>query len=338
MAKGTWALDVEVVELELRERFTIARESWDVARNVFVRLSHGGACGLGEASPDEGSGETVAAVARDLAAVDLERLGGPFDLEGLGDLLPEGSARCALDIALHDLAARLAGISVGELLGVGGRPLPVTSVTVPIADVREMVARARSLANHPVIKMKVGFDGDVGAVRAVRDVYGGRIRVDANEGWKPSAAMSRLAQLEELGIELCEQPIPAGDRDALRRVTGSTSIPVLADEDVRTAADVASLAGCVDGVNLKLRKAGGIRETVRAIAVARSLGMTVMLGCDLESGVAATAQAHVAALVDHADVDGPLLLKRDPWPGVAYAQGVMTLPEGPGLGVREAAA
>jgi L-alanine-DL-glutamate epimerase-like enolase superfamily enzyme len=121
----------------------------------------------------------------------------------------------------------------------------------------------------------------------------------------------------------------------LQRVTEATTIPVFADEDVCTSGDVARLHGVVDGVNLKLRKCGGIREAVKAMAVARAGGMRVMLGCDLVSGVAATAEAHLAALVDHADVDGPLLLARDPYPGVSYERGRLDLPDGPGLGLAE---
>ncbi|CAN5603721.1 dipeptide epimerase [soil metagenome] len=328
-------MNASVVDLPLAERFTIARESWDVAANVFVRLRCDDVEGLGEVSPDPSRDGSVAAVAAQLDAVDLGRLAGPFDLEGVAHLLPAGSARAALDIALHDLAGKVAGVSVAELLGVGGRRLPPTSVTVPIAKVEEMVARAVSLGDHPILKMKVGFEGDVDAVRSVRGVYRGALRIDANEGWDETTAHERLGLLEELDIELCEQPIPAGRPEALRRVTESTSIPVLADEDVCTSADVARLAGVVDGVNLKLRKAGGIRETVKAIATARAHGMKVMLGCDLESGIAATAEASVASLVDHADLDGPLLLAEDPWPGVRYARGAMTLPAGPGLGVED---
>jgi L-Ala-D/L-Glu epimerase len=332
-----WSVNASVVELPLAERFTIARESWDSARNVFVTVERDGTTGVGEVSPAESAGESPDAIVAELQSVGLDALAGPFDLESVTALLPAGSARAALDIALHDLAAQLAGCSVAELLGVGGRRLPPTSVTVPISDVAAMVRRAEALTDHPVIKIKVGFGGDVAAVAAVRDVYDGRIRIDANEGWDEPTATARLAELEAFDIELCEQPVPAGNPGALARLTRGTSIPVFADEDVRTAADVARLAEAVDGVNLKLRKAGGIRETVRAIATARAHGLDVMLGCDLESGLAATAQASVAALVDHADLDGPLLLASDPWPGVRYERGRMTLPPGPGLGVQPAA-
>lgn len=327
-------MEVFARDLPLAHRFTISSASWESARNVFVVVRHNGHTGVGEASPDERSGESAESVAARIQEADLDELEGPFDLEGLAPLLEAGTARSALDIALHDLAGKTAGLSVAELLGCAGGHLPPTSVTVPIGSSQEMTARARALADYPILKVKVGFEGDVDAVRSVREVYGGVIRIDANEGWDLDEAKSRLAALEEVDIELCEQPVAASDTAALAEVASATTIPVLADEAVCTSADVARLSGAVAGVNLKLRKAGGIRETVKAIAVARALRMKVMLGCDLTSGIAATAEAHVAALVDHADLDGPLLLADDPWPGVTYSKATMTRPPGPGLGLR----
>ena len=335
MRQGLWKLDVEPVDLPLAEPFVIARAAWEVAHNVVVRVSFQGRRGLGEAQPEARWGETREGVIAQLASVDLDALTSPFDLEAVLELLPAGSARCALDIALHDLAATLAGVSVAELLGAAGRPPPPTSVTIPIAPLEKMIERARAHADYPVLKIKVGFEGDLDAVAAVRGVFSGAIRVDANEGWDVDTARARLEEMERLDVELCEQPISAGDHEALAKVAESTSIPVVADEDARTAADVAALAGTVDGVNVKLGKAGGIREAVKAIAVARAHGMLVMLGCNLESGIAATAGAHVASLVDFVDLDGPLLLARDPFPGVAYERGRLVVPPGPGLGVRE---
>jgi L-alanine-DL-glutamate epimerase-like enolase superfamily enzyme len=328
-------ITVEARELALKERFEIAREVWDSTTNVFVFASYGDAVGVGEAGPADRWGETVESVVADLEAVDLGRLSGPFDLEGIADLLPPGSARCALDIALHDLAATMAGLPLNEFLGLGGRSAPPTTVTVPIADVDRMVARATSLKDHPALKLKVGFDGDVDVVRQIRSVFDGAIRIDANEGWSRDEAIERLEAMAELDIELCEQPIKGGNFDDLAMVNERSSIPVFADEDVGDSKDVAALDGVVTGVNLKLRKTGGIRELLKAVAVARAQGMKVMLGCDLDTGVAATAGAHVASLMDFADLDGPLLLAEDPFPGVTYDKGQMGLPTGPGLGIRK---
>ena len=330
MRTANWELEAYAVDLELAEPFTIARRSWDVATSVFVRLSHSGHTGIGECSPEGSPGEVVDQLEGRLG---LEALDGPFDLEGLSILLDAGPARAALDIAMHDLAARRAGLSVRELLGLSGRPLPQTSVTLAITEPSRTVSKAKALSDHPILKVKVGFEGDVEMIEAVRAAYSGRIRLDANEGWSEAEATNRLKTLERFDIELCEQPIPSGDFAALSRVTGATSIPIYADEDVRTAADVAALAGSVDGVNLKLRKTGGIREAVRAAAVARAHSLGVMIGCDLTSGVAAIAEASLAALADFVDIDGPLLLRYDPWSGVGYDKGMLLLPPGPGLGV-----
>jgi L-alanine-DL-glutamate epimerase-like enolase superfamily enzyme len=330
-----WGLEAFQRDLELAEKFTIATISWEVASNVFVRVRYDGFEGIGEVAPDERWGDSPASTVGELSAVEPRSLGDPFDLESVLELLPAGATRCALDIARHDLAAKLAGVSVAELLGLGGRSLPATSVTVPIAEVDAMVERAGHLADHPCLKLKVGFEGDVDAVAAIRSAYNGIIRIDANEGWTVDQAIQSLRELEAFDIELCEQPIPRNRLDELRRVTEATSIPVFADEDVSTASDVAKLAGVVDGVNLKLRKTGGMREALRAISTARALGLGVMLGCDLTSGVSATAEASIASLVDYADIDGPLLLASDPHPGVTYDNGKLTLPRGPGLGVRD---
>ncbi len=319
--------------MPLKERFTIARKTWDVATSVFVVVGHDGIEGFGECGPDARWGETPESALAQLESVDLDRLDGPFDLETVAELLPPGSARCALDVALHDLAAKRAGLPLRHLLGVGDRQPPPTSVTVPIADPDAMAARAAGLADHPVIKTKVGFDGDVDVIEAIRAVFPGRIRVDANEGWTEDEAMSRLSLLDRFDIELCEQPIPAGDHAALERVTEASPILVYADEDAGTAADVAGLAGVVDGVNLKLRKAGGIRETWRGIVAARAHGLGVMLGCDLDSGIAMGAAAALAPLCDFIDLDGPLLLAADPHPSVRYERGTLVMPGGPGLGV-----
>jgi L-alanine-DL-glutamate epimerase-like enolase superfamily enzyme len=337
-SRETWALEITPLRLELAETFRIARETSTFADNVFVTLRFASVSGVGEANPASRWNESVESVVKQLKDVDPGELGNPFNFEGLLEILPPGSARAALDIAIHDLAGKIAGLSVTKLLGLKGRSLPRTSVTIPIKDVDAMVEKARSLADHPVLKMKVGFDGDVQAVARIREAFGGTLRIDANEGWREEEAIERLKSLERFNIELCEQPIPAGDHDALRRVTESTSIAVFADEDVCTAKDVAALAGIVDGVNLKLRKTGGIREAVHAIATARAHDLKVMLGTDLVSGIGATAEAHLGGLVDHLDIDGPLLLKEDPFPGVTYDRGRLTVPDLPGLGVKGAPA
>ena len=335
MARPGFQIELRLIDLPLAERFTIARQTWTVATSLFVKVTYGSATGWGEVQPADRWGETPDSALEQVASVDLGALRGPFDLEAVGRLLPAGSARCALDIAFHDLAGKLAGLPIRALLGLGERGPEPTSVTVPIAEPSAMVERAKRFAAYPIIKTKVGFDGDVEAIGSIRDVYRGRIRVDANEGWDVDAAIDRLEALAEYDIELCEQPIAAGDLDGMRKVREASPIPIYADEDVCTSEDVVRLQGSVDGVNLKLRKTGGLREFVRCVAVARALDMGVMIGCDLESGIAISAGAHVAPLADFVDLDGPLLLKEDPYPGIAYEGATLRIPDAPGLGVRK---
>lgn len=327
------SIDVQVRELPLKERFTIARETWDSSTNVYVVARYGDAIGLGEVGPAGRWDESVESVVKQLETLDISRLSGPFDLEGVGDLLPAGSARCALDIALHDLAATVAGVPLNHFLGLAGRPIPPTSVTIGITDVDRMVERAKAFTDHPIIKIKVGFDGDVDAVRALRAAFPGKIRIDANEAWSADEAIQRLEALAEFDIELCEQPIHGGNLDDLARVTAASPIPVFADEDVGDSSDVAKLVGVVHGVNLKLRKAGGIRELVKAVHTARAHRMKVMQGCDLDSGIQTGAGAAIASLMDHVDLDGPLLLAEDPFPSITYDRGTITLPDRVGIGV-----
>src|SRR5688572_22874133 len=182
-SRESWALDATAIELRLKERFKIARETWDTTTNFFVTLRFAGVSGVGEASPDEHWGETVDSVLHQLQEVEIASLGNPFNLEGVRELLPPGSARAALDIALHDLAGKIAGVPVCKLLGTKGRALPPTSLTIPIAETDAMLARVDSLSDHPILKVKVGFDGDVDFIRAMREAFKGAIRVDANEGW-----------------------------------------------------------------------------------------------------------------------------------------------------------
>jgi L-Ala-D/L-Glu epimerase len=334
VASDKWNVKATGANLPLAEKFVISREAWDVARNVIVEVTYDGLTGIGACDPADRWGESVDSVVETVEAFDFERLADPFDLEALAYHLPAGSARSAIDIALHDLAAQIAGVPLFKLLGLRADRLPPTSVTVPIATTDEMVTRAEKLRDHPILKLKVGFDGDVETLRSIRGVYDGVVRIDANEGWSADDAIGRLLEMSAFDIAFCEQPVHADDEDGLRRVAERSAIPIFADESACTAADVARLASSVAGVNLKLRKAGGIREVIKGISVARAHGLAVMIGCDLETGVGCTAAAHLGSLVDHLDVDGFLLLAHDPYPGVVSDRGTLSLPTGPGLGVK----
>jgi L-Ala-D/L-Glu epimerase len=331
-------VSTRIVELELAETFTISRGTQDVAEVVHVEIEHEGERGFGEAAPTDHYGESVAS-AQEFIDHHASLLGDdPFALaeidEKLAQLPGEQAAKAAVDAALHDLQGKLLGLPVWRLLGLR-REGPPTSFTVVLADPDEMARKAeRDAARFRRLKLKLGGrDGlDLERVRAVRGVTDLPLQVDANEAWSLEQALETVPELADLGVEYCEQPLPAGDPGGAELKLRSP-LPIYVDEDCHTLADVAACAGRAHGINIKLAKSGGIREALRMIHAARALGLGVMLGCMLESGLGIAAAAQIASLCDHVDLDGNLLLRRDPWPGVGFEEGRQLPANAPGLGV-----
>jgi L-alanine-DL-glutamate epimerase-like enolase superfamily enzyme len=327
------------LELPLVHPFRIARGEERIASTVLVRIGDGELEGLGEATPVARYGENVEGA---IAALDGRRLepGDPFQLETLIDQAIPAATRAGLDIALHDLIGKHLGIPLYALFGLDPGRAPVTSFTIGIADPDKTLRKLAEIGAHPILKVKLGLgtpSEQIETIAAIRSRYTGAIRIDANEGWNVDTAVRILRELARYDIEFCEQPIPAGSPQSLRAIRERVSIPIVTDEDSLVAADLPALYGCVDGVNVKLAKTGGIRGALAMIHTARAMGLKIMLGCMVESAIAATAAAHLSPLVDWADIDGPFLTARDPFSGVQYEGGKLILPSAPGLGVREAA-
>jgi L-Ala-D/L-Glu epimerase / N-acetyl-D-glutamate racemase len=327
-----------IATLELAETFVISRESQDTAEVVQVELHHDGVSGVGEGAPIDRYGESAESALQYIEEF-ADALGeDPFALDEIAARLEprEWAARSALDAALHDLQGRLTGVPVWKLLGL--RQLgPPTSWTIWLGDPDDMGNRAAGVADRFLrLKLKLGArDGrDVDRVRAVRETTEVPLQVDVNEYWTLDEALDALPQLAELGVEYCEQPLPAGDPDG-PRLKAASPIPIYVDEDCHRLDSVAACAARADGINIKLAKSGGIREAVRMAHAARALGLGVMLGCMIESGLGIAAAAQVATLCDHVDLDGNLLLAYDPWPGVEFRDGIQVPADEPGLGVRE---
>ncbi len=333
------SLSVTPIELPLHHPFTIARGEELVAQTAIVRVRGRQCEGIGEATPIERYGESVESV---VAYFESHALASndPYRLEALLHSGIPPAARAGLDLALHDLIGKELGKPLYALLGLDPAAAATTSFTIGIADPETTLQKLEEARDFPILKIKLGRGTpaeQVETIAAIRTRYGGALRIDANEGWEVESAVAILRDLERYEIELCEQPIPAGRPHELRAIRERVAIPIVADEDAHVASDLPALAGCVDGVNVKLAKTGGIRGALAMIHTARAMGMKVMLGCMVESAIAATAAAHLSPLVDWADIDGPLLISRDPFAGVGYDGGKLLLPDAPGLGVREAA-
>jgi L-alanine-DL-glutamate epimerase-like enolase superfamily enzyme len=332
---------VRVVRLELAETFVISREVSDFADVVHVALGHDGVTGIGEGAPVDRYGESAKS-ARRFVEEHAELVGAdPFALEDVVERLAaipgEQAAKAAIDAAFHDLQGKLLGLPVGRLLGMP-RSGPPTSWTVWLGDPDDMARRAETAAAwYRRLKLKLGGgDGlDVERVRAVRARTDLPLMVDVNEWWSLEEALENLPQLAELGVEYCEQPLRAGDEGG-RELRARSPVPIYVDEDCHTLADVAVCAEIAHGINIKLAKSGGIREAIRMVHAARALRLGVMLGCMLESGLGIAAGCCVAPLCDHVDLDGNLLLREDPCPGVELLDGVQVPSLAPGLGVSAA--
>ena len=321
-----------VVTLRLAETFTISRSSEDAADVVQVEIRHGDVSGFGEAAPIERYEESAASAREWFDGVELGD--DPFALDEIWAGLPPGqqAARSAVDSALHDLQGKLTGLPVHKLLGLR-RAGPPTSWTIWLGDPDDMARRTEKIASRGFKRLKLklgGRDGlDVERVRAVRSVTGLPLQCDVNEAWTLAEALETIPQID---VEYCEQPLVAGDSDGpeLKR---RSPVPIYVDEDCHTLDDVADCAERAHGINIKLAKSGGIREAVRMVAAARALGLGVMLGCMIESGLGIAAGVHIASLMDHVDLDGNLLLADDPAPGVAFVEGMQLPSQAPGLGV-----
>ena len=328
--KLTW----EPLTLKLATAFNIAHGSYTERYNVLARLESDGLVGLGEAPVVPYLGESREGV-MDTLARSADVLGDdPWLIEDILARLPVGSAaaRSAVSLTLYDLHGQRLGQPLWRVLGLNPARAPQTSVTIGIDTPEVMAAQARAL-NAPILKVKLGSPDDVRLVQAVREATTAAIRVDANAGWTRDTAAALLPRLAELDIEFVEQPLAAEDWEGLRWLRERSPLPLFADEAVRSTADVARLAGAVDGVVVKLAKFGGIREALRAIDLAHALDMQVMLSCMVESTLGVSAASHLAPLAEYADLDGPLLIANDPFQGMAYDGARLVLPIGPGLGV-----
>ena len=340
----------EVLSLELRDPFRIARSDHAEGTRVttvIVELRHDDypeLVGVGEGYPDRFYGETPETMAAVFPLL-LDRLGqrGGFEPTQRGLIIAgailgtairgHGAAKCALDIALHDLVAKILDLPVHVVRELP-TDLPPTDFTIGIDEPAIVAERARRAADFPALKIKCGGPADLATLHAVRDVFAGPIRVDANTGWSRADAESLLPALVDLGVELIEQPFPARAYRDLGWLQELSPMPIVADESCVFLEDLDALVDVVAAVNVKLAKCGGIGAAKHMLERARELGFRTFLGCMEETSVGIAASAVVASLAEWVDLDGNLLLADDPFEGLELDPDKRwRLADRPGLGL-----
>jgi len=290
---------------KLAQVFTISRGSRTEAKVLTVRVNDGTHKGWGECVPYARYGETLDSVTEEILS-----LPGDVTRAGLYDLLPAGAARNAVDCALWDLEAKRAGKRVWQLAGLGAPGPEITAYTLSLADPAEMQAQAAKNAFRPLLKIKLGTPDDMPRLEAVRSgAPQSRIIIDANEGWSAAVYADLAPHLVRLGVDLVEQPLPAGDDDAL--IGMDRPVPVCADESAHDRASLPGLKGKYDVVNIKLDKTGGLTEALALRNAALAEGYQVMVGCMVGSSLAMAPATLVAQGAMVTDLDGPLLLAED---------------------------
>lgn len=322
------------VDLTLAEPFEIAYARTEKKTNIIVSAG----AGTGAAAPSTTCDETTATVLAALPRL-TECVGDdPFDLVGFHEradtrLPGNPAARAAVDLALHDRAARDVGLPLYKFLGLPNPEGKESTISIGIDRVEGTLRRMARFPDTRVFKIKVGYPGDVDRVAQIAAQSGKRLRVDANGGWDFPTALTNVRKLAEAGVELIEQPLPPELRGRLGELRHNSPVPIFADEGCRTPADVLCYADLVDGINVKLMKCGGIIPALNIVATARACGLKLMLGCMIECAVSITAAAHLAGMFDYLDLDSHLLLSADPYRGMVHRDGAIHLPGGAGTGV-----
>ncbi|MCW3463826.1 dipeptide epimerase [Chitinophaga nivalis] len=330
-------LTLHPFELKFKHTFRISRKAKDVQPSLVVALSQEGYTGLGETVDNSYYHMTVpdliAAIEAHRPAIENYTLTQPAIF--WQDMYPRFQdnmfALCALDIAAWDLYARQQQKKLYEIWELDISRNPLTDYTIGIDTIENMVIKLKEFP-WPIYKIKLGTKEDIDIIRALRQHTDAVFRVDANCAWGVEETLRNAIAMQPLGVEFIEQPMPAEEREGMKRVYEKVALPVIADESCIVEQDVARCHGYFHGINIKLTKCGGITPALRMITEARRLGMKVMTGSMNESTVGTSAAAHLLPLLDYVDMDGPLLLAEDTAEGIRMENGHIIYADRPGTG------
>jgi L-alanine-DL-glutamate epimerase-like enolase superfamily enzyme len=336
---GPTRVSVKLLDLHLRYAWGLSRGTWTVRRNAFVRIERDGTVGIGEAAPIaryEESAEGAAAFiehARPVLERDLWEYAVRWnELEALAP--GQHAAKAALDMAILDWVGKKLNSPLWRLLGLDRDAALTTTYSIGIDEIPIMQRKVREAPDFGVYKIKVGTKDDRKIIEGIRAVTKKPLRTDANEGWKTKEeALEMINWMAGQGVELIEQPMPASMLKDYAWLKERSKLPIFADESLMKASDIPVIAPYFHGLNIKLMKCGGVQEAVRMVAMARALGLRLMIGCMVETSLAISAAAAITPLFDHADLDGNLLTATDPFRGVRTVKDQLVLNDQPGLGV-----
>jgi L-alanine-DL-glutamate epimerase-like enolase superfamily enzyme len=337
---GFLMIEVEIKRLHLKHAWTISRNSSQFKDNVFVKLKKDGVTGLGEAAPNVRYGESAELTLDKIKQVkDIYEISDWFDYHRIKTILDEqitdqSCAKAALDMALLDWNSKVKKIPLHKFLRIELSQIPLTSLSIGIDSPEIIKQKIIEAQEFPILKIKLGIKGDELIMDNIRKITDKPIRVDANEGWKSKEeALEKIKWLEKMNVEFIEQPMPSTMIKESAWLKEKSTLPIIADEAVKTTADIPAIAKAYDGINIKLMKSGGIQEALKMIRVARSANLKIMLGCMIESSLAISAAAQLASFADWLDLDGNLLIDNDPFIGIKIEKGQLIYNDQPGIGV-----
>lgn len=308
----------------IRGVFAISRGSRTETKVIVVEIREGDCVGRGEGQPYSRYKETVDGVVAEIEGL-RDRLQKGMERDELQEALSPGAARNAIDCALWDLEAKKSGRRMWQVAGLSEPSSCLTAFTLSVDTPEKMGESAKANAGRPLLKLKLTGDGDMERVKAVRaNAPRSRLIVDANEAWTPDMFRAFVPEMAHIGVELIEQPFPAGDDEILRELYRPT--PVCADESCHTRADIPRLTGLYDYLNIKLDKTGGMTEALKLAHEGREAGFRLMVGCMLGTSLAMAPGVIIGQSAEFVDLDGPLLLEQDREGGLEYRDGQVLPP------------
>ncbi len=338
-SSGKTVVKAKIYEVKLKHAWGLSRGTWTTRRNVLLKIERDGVTGFGEAAPIaryNESAESALSFIEKAKPILEKNLWEYHDLWFEIDSISPGehAGKSAIDMAILDWVCKKLNVPLYRFLGLNKNKAPLTSFSIGIDEVKVMQEKVMEAKEFPIYKIKVGTENDKKIIEGIREVTDKPLRVDANEGWKSKEeALEMINWMAERGVEFIEQPLPASMLEEQKWLKERAKIPIFADESLMTSFDIPKIAEAFHGINIKLMKCGGIQEALRMVAMARTFGLKIMLGCMIETSAAITAGASISPLFDYVDLDGNLLITNDPFKGVETVKGKLILSEKPGLGL-----